>query len=62
MSLAGIAENAGKRTAVITSGTQMYLVSDGEAVAGALMVVRVDADAVLLRDPSGAELQLQLQR
>lgn len=62
MSLAGIAENAGKRTAVITSGTQMYLVSDGETVAGALTVVRIDADAVLLRNPSGAELQLLLQR
>ena len=62
MSLAGIAQNAGKRTAVITSGTQMYLVSDGETVAGALTVVRIDADAVLLRDTGGAELRLELPR
>lgn len=62
LSLAGIAQNGGARTAIITSGTQMYLVSDGETVAGALTVVKVEAESVLLRDASGAEVRLQLQR
>jgi hypothetical protein len=62
LSLAGIAQTGAERTAVITSGNQMYLVSDGEAVAGALTVVRVDAESVLLRNPDGAEMTLRLQK
>jgi type II secretory pathway component PulC len=62
LSLAGIAQDGAKRTAVITSGNQMYLVSDGEAVAGALTVVRVDAESVLLRNADGAEMTLKLQQ
>jgi hypothetical protein len=62
LSLAGVAQDAGKRTAIITSGTQMYLASEGDTVAGTMTIVRVDAESVLLRDVSGAELQLQLPR
>lgn len=62
LSLAGIAQNAGARTAIITFGAQMYLVSEGEAVAGQFTVVKVEPESVVLHDSSGAELQLRLAR
>jgi len=63
--LAGIAEQNApegrKRTAVISGEGQLYLVTEGQAVGGRYTVVRVDAEAVLLRDQSGAELTLALR-
>jgi hypothetical protein len=63
--LAGIAERntpeGRKRTAVITGAGQLYLVTEGEMVGGRYVVVRVDPEAVLLRDQTGAELNLVLR-
>ena len=59
--LAGIAQNGTVRTAIITLGSQIYLVSDGASVGDQYTVVTVDAEAVLLRDASGAELRLILR-
>jgi hypothetical protein len=63
--LAGIAEHNApegrKRTAVISGEGQLYLVTEGQVVGGRYTVVRVDAEAVLLRDQSGAELTLALR-
>ncbi len=63
--LSGIAERntpeGRKRTAVISGGGQLYLVGDGETVGGRYLVVRVDPEAVLLRDQTGTELSLVLR-
>lgn len=64
-SLAGIAERnvpeGRKRTAVISGEGQLYLVTEGQMVGGRYTVVRIDAEAVLLRDQSGTELTLGLR-
>ena len=63
--LAGIAERnepeGRKRTAVISGEGQLYLVNEGQAVGARYTVVRIDAEAVLLRDQSGTELTLALR-
>ena len=61
LTLAGIAQNGNLRTAIISSGGQIYLVSEGASVADHYTVVVVDAEAVLLRDASGEELRLILR-
>ena len=62
--LAGIAERntpeGRKRTAVISGEGQLYLVTEGEIVGGRYTVVRIDPEAVLLRDQTGAEASLIL--
>jgi hypothetical protein len=58
--LSGIAQNAGKRTAIISGDGQIYLVGEGDPVAGTYVVVKVDADAVRLLDPAGIEQRLVL--
>jgi hypothetical protein len=50
-----------RRTAVISGGGQMYFVSEGDSVAGRYTVVKIDPEAVVLRDPNGAEVRLSLQ-
>ena len=60
LTLSGIAQKAGKRTAILVGNGQIYLVGDGDSVAGIYAVVRVDAEAVLLRDAAGAEHRLIL--
>jgi hypothetical protein len=64
LNLSGIAERTTPqghtRTAIISGGGQLYLVTDGEMVAGRYRVVTVDTDAVTLRDESGAETRLVL--
>lgn len=60
LTLSGIAQKAGKRTAIITGSGQLYLVGEGDSVAGLYTVVKVDPEAVLLRDASGAEQRLIL--
>jgi hypothetical protein len=63
--LAGIAERNmpedRKRTAVISGEGQLYLVTEGEMVGGRYTVVRIDPEAVLLRDQTGVELSLVLR-
>jgi hypothetical protein len=63
--LSGIAERntseGPKRTAVISGAGQLYLVGDGEMVAGRYLVVRVDPEGVVLRDQTGTELSLVLR-
>jgi hypothetical protein len=49
-----------QRTAVISGEGQMYFVSEGDSLAGRYTVVKVDPEAVVLRDASGAELRLSL--
>jgi hypothetical protein len=62
--LSGIAERntpeGRKRTAIISGDGQLYLVGEGERVAGRYTVVTIDADAVLMRDQVGSELRLVL--
>jgi hypothetical protein len=58
--LAGVTQKAGHRTAVISGESQLYLVSEGDSVAGRYIVVTVDAEAVVLRDDTGTELRLAL--
>jgi hypothetical protein len=60
LTLSGVAQKAGKRTAIITGAGHIYLVGDGDSVAGLYTVINVDAEAVLLRDASGAEQRLIL--
>ena len=60
LTLSGIAQKSGKRTAIIAGGAQLYLVSEGDSVAGLYTVVNVEPEAVLLRDASGAEQRLVL--
>jgi hypothetical protein len=61
LKLSGVAQKAGKRSAIIVGDGQIYIVSEGELVAGRYTVVKVDPEAVLLRDTSGAEQRLVLQ-
>lgn len=60
LKLSGIAQKAGKRTAIISGDGQIYLVGEGDSVAGRYTVIKVDPEAVLLRDAAGAEQRLVL--
>ena len=63
--LAGIAERntaeGRRRTAVITGAGQLYVVTEGQTIGGRYTVARIDSEAVLLRDSSGAEITLILR-
>lgn len=58
--LSGIAQKDGRRTAIIAGDGQVYLVDEGDSLAGRYTVVAIDPEAVLLRDASGAERRLIL--
>jgi Tfp pilus assembly protein PilP len=58
--LSGVAEKAGKRTAIISSGSQIYLAGEGDSVAGGYTVVTIDPTTVLVRAADGAERRLTL--
>ncbi|HEY0284374.1 MAG TPA: hypothetical protein VGC23_03230 [Vicinamibacterales bacterium] len=60
LKLSGLAQNAGKRTAIISVGEQIYLAGEGDPVAGRFTVVTINPEAVLLRDASGTEQRLVL--
>jgi hypothetical protein len=60
LKLSGVAQEAGKRAAIILGEGQIYIVGEGESVAGRYTVIKVDPEAVLLRDASGAEQRLVL--
>jgi hypothetical protein len=60
LKLSGVTQTAGRRTAVITSGSQLYIVSEGDSLAGRYTVVTIDPEAALLRDADGMELRLVL--
>lgn len=60
MQLSGVALKNGKRIAIIAGNGQIYLVGEGDAVGGIYTVVKVDPEAVLLRDLAGAERRLIL--
>ena len=60
VTLSGIAQNAGTRTAIISANGQVYLAGEGDPVAGRFTVIAIDAEAVLLRDATGAEERLVL--
>ena len=65
VNLAGIAERNTPRgpthMAIINADGQLYLVTEGELVAGRFHVVSVESDAVVLRDESGAVTRLVLR-
>ena len=60
LKLSGVAQKAGKRTAILSGDGQVYLVGEGDSVAGRYTVVTIDPEAVLLRDAAGAEQRLVL--
>lgn len=60
LKLSGVAQKDGQRTAIIFGDGQIYLVGEGDSVAGRYTVVKVDPEAVLLRDATGAEQRLAL--
>jgi hypothetical protein len=60
LKLSGVAQKDGKRTAILSGDGQIYLVGEGDSVAGRYSVIKVDPEAVLLRDASGAEQRLVL--
>jgi Tfp pilus assembly protein PilP len=63
--LSGLAERdtpeGKKRTAVVTGADQLYVVGEGDLVGGRFRVVRIDSNAVLLRDQTGTELTLAMR-
>jgi|SRR5688500_544392 len=58
--LSGIAQKDGKRTAIIAGEGQVYLVGEGDSLAGRYTVVKIDPEAVLFRDAAGVEQRLIL--
>lgn len=58
LKLSGVAQKAGKRTAILSGDGQIYLVGEGDSVAGRYTVVTIDPEAVLLRDAAGVEQRL----
>jgi hypothetical protein len=60
LKLSGVAQQAGKRTAIIAGESQIYLVAEGDLVAGRYTVVKIDPEAVLLRDADGIDQRLIL--
>lgn len=62
LTLSGMAQKSGRRTAIITGGGQLYLVAEGDTVAGLYTVVQIEPEAVLLRDAAGTEQRLLLPR
>jgi len=60
LKLSGVAQTAGKRTAIIAGESQIYLVAEGDLVAGRYTVVKIDPEAVLLRDVDGVDQRLIL--
>jgi hypothetical protein len=48
------------RSAIISGEGQIYVVGEGEVVAGRYTVTAIDPEAVLLRDTAGIELRLTL--
>jgi len=66
LSLAGIGEKAtpqgNVRTAIISGTSELFLVREGETFAGRYRVLRIDPNAVLLRDETeGTEITLSLR-
>lgn len=61
LTLSGVAQKAGKRTAILSAGGQIYIAAEGDTVAGSFTVVRVDPEAVVLRDQNGTEERLALK-
>jgi hypothetical protein len=60
--LIGIAEDAGVRTAILTSPSQLLMVKDGDSVASTYRVTGISADAVELTATSdGSVLRLALK-
>lgn len=64
LTLSGVAEKrtveGPRRTAVISGDGQIYLVGEGDSVAGQYRVVTIDPEAVILLDAAGTELRLVL--
>jgi hypothetical protein len=65
LSLAGIAEEmtseGPRRTAIVSGSDDVYLVHEGDSLAGRFIVKSIEADTVLLQDASGAELRIVLR-
>jgi hypothetical protein len=61
LSLSGMANDNGKRTAIITGDGQLYLAGEGDVIAGRYHVVTLTADGVTLRTDDGEEFRLFLR-
>ncbi len=60
--LIGLAEDAGTRTAILTSASQLYMVKDGDLVASTYRVTAISADAIELANVAdGRVLRLALK-
>jgi hypothetical protein len=60
--LIGLAEDAGTRTAILTSASQLYMVKDGDLVASTYRVTAISADAIELANiADGHVLRLALK-
>jgi hypothetical protein len=60
--LIGIAEDAGTRTAILSSPAQLLMVKDGDLVASKYRVTAISADAIELTDAAdGSVLRLALK-
>jgi hypothetical protein len=60
LALSGVAQQGGRRMAIVTGDGQIYVAGEGESVAGRYTVIKVDPEAVLLRDAEGQEQRLIL--
>ncbi len=60
MTLSGVAQKAGKRTAIITMEGQLYVVGEGQTFAGRYTMIKIDPETVLFRDTDGVERRLAL--
>jgi hypothetical protein len=60
LTLSGVAQKAGKRTAIITSNGQIYLAGEGDSFGGHFTVIKIDPSTVLIREAAGAEQRLVL--
>ena len=60
MTLSGVAQKAGKRTAVITVEGQLYVVGEGQTFGGRYTIIKIDPETVLFRDTDGVERRLAL--
>jgi hypothetical protein len=58
LTLSGIARKGSRHTAVIVSGAQIHLVSEGDAFMGRYTAVEIGSEAVRVRDASGVEFRL----
>jgi hypothetical protein len=58
LTLSGIARTGRQHTAIIATGAEIHLVTEGETFMGRYTAVEIGPEAVLIRDASGVERRL----